>query len=1207
MSDVSKIIAGLRPDQLEKLQQRMNEKRVGPARTRIPAQPRTENVFPLSFGQQQFWVLNRLEPESARYNVPTAVRLNGQLDVAALARSLNEVVRRHESLRTSFAAVGGRLVQIIEPELTLNLTPESLQHLPESEREAEVWRLGAIEAETPFNLTYDPLLRVKLLKLSDDEHVLLITTHHIVCDKWSHGVFMQELASLYTANVLGQPAVLPPLPVQMADFACWQREWLQGAVLDEHLAYWKSRLGDAPPALDLPTDHPRSSPQPFRAGKLPFVVNRELLGELKALGQREETTLFMTLLAGFKAVLQRFADQENGVVAFITANRNRPETVNLIGQLSNTLLLNTAMAPAQTFREVLATVRTDMLGAYAHQDLPFERLVEELQPEREAGKVPLFQVAFNLQKAPPVDMRLPKLTLTPFEIYRGPFHLDIYFEIEERDEELVGTWEYNAELFDDETIERLMADYRRLLELCAATPELKLGEFEFQPELSKRIAANRARDRKSNIAIAATFTAEPIEDALAFWMDTLESPSVVNFAPYNQVFQQLLDPSSLLATNRDGVNVLLVRLEDWQRFTASDETGLSAEKIERNAHELVTLLKAAVERAVVPYLVCLCPASTEVEADPENAALLTRVENLIETELEAVRGVYVITSDELKQAYDVGQRDNRQSDRLGHIPYTETFFAALGTTIARKLHALRSAPYKVVVLDCDQTLWRGVCAEDGILGVSVDAAHRDLQEFMLAQHRAGMLLCLCSRNEEADVFEVFANHPDMVLKREHIVASRINWKSKSENIKSLAAELQLALDSFVFIDDDPVVCADVEANCPEVLTINLMDSNAHLRRMWAFDRLKVTAEDRQRTDFYQQNAVREQLRQSAPNFQEFLAGLELEVEISPLSSSNVSRVSQLLERTTQFNSTGLRLTETELARLLETKETECLVVEVRDRFGDYGLVGTVLFKTATDALVVDSFALSCRALGRGVEHRMLNALGAAAARHGLGRVDVRFIKSKRNRPAEEFFVGVGQEFREQTLEGALYKLPAEIAAAFDYRPDDAEQSSLEKPEERAELNKLARTGLLRRISSEFSTIDQILHAVELHKRRARTGSGEAFVAPRTPVEEIVAEIFQQTLGVERIGVHDNFFRLGGHSVLATMLVAKVADSFAMDLSLRAFFDAPTVAAMAEAIELYQIQRSDSDLIAELDDLSDEEVKALLASEGELVRQELSEA
>ena len=323
------------------------------------------------------------------------------------------------------------------------------------------------------------------------------------------------------------------------------------------------------------------------------------------------------------------------------------------------------------------------------------------------------------------------------------------------------------------------------------------------------------------IAVAASFTAEPVLGTLAFWMKELGLNAAIEFAPYNQVFQELLNPGSLLSQNHGGMNVILLRPEDWLRFNPGAKNPEKARVLlERNARDFIEALHAAISRAGTPHLVALCPVSPPILIDPSRRSLLESIEERIVAGLEQVGGVTVIGPGDFA-AYPVDVAYDPQRDALGHIPYTPLFFAAMGTLLARRIHALKSPPYKVIVLDCDNTIWQGVVGEEGAMGVTMPPSCQTLQQFVVEQVAKGFLVCLCSKNEERDVLEVLERRTEMPLKREHLVAWRINWAPKSENIRSLAQELNLGLDAFVFIDDNPVECAEVRANCPEVLTLQL--------------------------------------------------------------------------------------------------------------------------------------------------------------------------------------------------------------------------------------------------------------------------------------------------------------------------------------------------------------------------------------------------
>jgi amino acid adenylation domain-containing protein len=448
----------------------------GPVEETIPRRPPRDS-YPLCFAQKQLWVLDHLVPGSPSYNMPAALRLTGPLDAAALQWSLNEIIRRHEALRTTFPAIDGQPCQVIAPTFELTMPIVDLRSLSTREQAVEVHQRATSEARQPFDLACGPLLRTRLLRLSATEHVLLITMHHIISDSWSITILFHELAALYAAFTRGQPAALAELPIQYADYAIWEREWLQGAEVEAQLAYWKRQLDGTPAVLELPADHPRPAVQSFRGAAYHFRLPHRLSEALKLLSRDAGVTLFMTLLAAFQTVLWHHSGQDDLVIGTPTANRPRREVEDLIGLFVNILVLRTNMAGNPTFRELLRRVRAVAAEAYAHQHLPFEKLVEALQPARDMSHNPLFQVMFVLQNAPLPSLELAGVTLAPFAIGSGTSKFDLWLSMEEHGRELVGMVEYSTDLFEAATITRLIGHLQVVLDGIVAHPEQHLSEL----------------------------------------------------------------------------------------------------------------------------------------------------------------------------------------------------------------------------------------------------------------------------------------------------------------------------------------------------------------------------------------------------------------------------------------------------------------------------------------------------------------------------------------------------------------------------------------------------------------------------------------------------------------------------------------------------------------------------------------------------------
>jgi len=677
-----------------------------------------------------------------------------------------------------------------------------------------------------------------------------------------------------------------------------------------------------------------------------------------------------------------------------------------------------------------------------------------------------------------------------------------------------------------------------------------------------------------SVCITASFTAEPVEEGLRFWMAQLDWSVDMAFAPYGQLFQSLLDPKSELGRNRDGANLVFLR---WADISPSGGTRVD---------DVAAALRESCERTHVPHFVVTGPPEPHSGCD-ERALDAELREKLSPTNASGIALAHLITGQELLEQYPVAEVFDTEAHRIGHVPYTEAFFAALATSVMRALRCLRAPPRKVLVLDCDNTLWRGVVGEDGPEGVDSGGAFAGLQSLLVRQAAQGKLLCLASKNAEADVWSVFDRHA-MPLERQHITAHRINWLPKSENLQALAQELGLGLDSFIFIDDSPVECAEVRAACPEVLTVELPKNVAArprlIENLWALDQLRVTSADRTRAQTYEGNAARGQMRRAAASLEAFLQQLDLTIDVAVAQPDDVPRIAQLSQRTNQFNATTRRRDEgavrgmLETARPVTTGASLCRVVRVRDRFGDYGLVGVLLATGQESALVVDSFMLSCRALGRGVEHCMLAHLGLFAVEHGFAEVRVPFLPTPRNEPIRRFLESLPSAHRTPHESGesgaAWYVLTAEqartVRLTFD-QPDGADAATADSTsaDTRMRASELtvapspptvSEPELILDIATRLSSVGAVLSAIRAARHRRRDLDG--YAAPREKREQELASIWREVLGLDRIGVRDRFSDLGGTSLHLVRIHGLVIERMGIDVDLTTLFSHATVESLS---------------------------------------------
>lgn len=685
------------------------------------------------------------------------------------------------------------------------------------------------------------------------------------------------------------------------------------------------------------------------------------------------------------------------------------------------------------------------------------------------------------------------------------------------------------------------------------------------------------KGNSERIVIAANFTVEPLSDPLYRLLTKVSRVSEIEFAPYNQIFQQLLDPRSLFHTNRKGINVVFLRLEDLvdSRGVDIEFVRMRFDKIKANALELAKRFSAA-ERFSVPLFVFLCPASAGIQSDLELATAFAAIEDSIRETVANFSNLFVFGTDQIRSRYRIAKCHNPKGNVLGHLPYTTEFISALAAETARKIDAYHREPFKVLVLDCDNTLWDGVIGEDGVEGIGLSEKRLFLQNFAREQSEAGMVVCLISKNNESDVWEVFEKRNDMVLKKEHIVSARINWLPKSQNLKSIAEELQLGLNSFVFVDDDAAVCEEVRRNCPEVLTILLPSGSDDLHgffdNLWVFDKLKITNEDRERTRSYQDRVRRAELQSQVSDMGEFIKSLELVCEISALSIEDIPRVSQLTLRTNQFNSMTIRLTEANIRTLISDGNRTVWTVRVRDRFGDYGLVGVVIFAEEQDSLTIESFMLSCRILGRGVEHQIVKELGKIALASDRRLVSFSYVPTKKNAPMLNFLTEICGQHKTNNDGQAIFTLPASIAVECAPRSDLAAELThlvvhTQKPEDATEhMADRAPFQDYIELALSLSTNGSLILNETCHEL-SRDNLGSEFRAAQTDTEKKLTQIWEKVLSAKNIGTADNFFEIGGDSLVAVALFLEIEEQFGRSLPISSLIDAATIERLALLIEL----------------------------------------
>ena len=1114
-------------------------------------------TLPLSFAQKRLWLLDQIHVLGPAYNIPLILRFEGPLQLADVSRALKEIVNRHESLRTVFRQINGEPTQcILDPNTfvlpVIDLTKERLV-----EQDARVQSLALKEAQGEFDLSHDLMLRGTLLMLSKTRHVLLLTMHHIASDGWSLPILLNELKLLYKSYANGEPSPLPALSLQYADFASWQEKWLHEGVLEQQVGYWQEALDGAPAIHHLPMDYLRPAEQSYQGARVEQTLSSSLLKQLTQLAHTTGSTLFMVLETAFALLLLRRSGESDILIGTPTANRRHEQLSPLIGFFVNMLVLRTKIDGNPSFIELLLQAKDTAISAYENQSTPFDYLVEALQPVRSLAQHPLFQIEFalqnNTQLALNFDTAGVRVSANGIDTQSTKFDLSLH--IWESEEGLKNYWGYSTDLFNASTIEYLAQEYEALLERIVEQPQWLVHD----------LCTPMVRIQTDRFFIASTFTSEPLAPYLQCLGEAFQRKVTIDFAPYHQVHQLLLDTHSGLY-GFEAHKVLFIRWQDWAENTC-DSFDQFFENGQLFLRYLENYLDIIADNTTLTIVECCSSFESSLN---EKAKKYRKVLSQSLQDLAALsKGLSLLIMEDACELYHLNEYAAPNLESLASIPYTESAYAALAVQFWRHHYCAIVPPRKVIVLDCDHTLWRGVCGEVGALGVEIDHHYRDLQAFMLKQKQRGYVLALCSNNVREDVDAVFAQHPGMLLGKADVVAEEIDWRVKSDKIKSIAKTLNVGLDSLIFIDDDLVQCTQVRALCPEVHVVHLPQDESSrvsfLSRSWVFDQAS-NAPAMDRTQFYQDDQSRKGIASQVHSFKDFLERLQLNVVCRDIKESDYERLSEMTLRTNQFNFATQRYTVKNIETFLNTAENKGFCVEVQDRFGDYGTVGLALYKIENNVLIIEDFLLSCRALGRGVEHAMVRNLGSLCSQDNVKKLHFKFSKTTKNEPAERFYTAMNMG-DELSLETALHCQPQDFG------------SQTETPlGEQKEQSKVSTTQITHSLRINEDQVNTLLYDLDSLQESARTrgaklhivGTSKAianYVAPDTPLEKRLVEIWSDLLAVstEQVGRDHNFFDLGGHSLLAVQLVSRIEQDLSKTLSLKSVFDAPILSEMAREL------------------------------------------
>ena len=1066
--------------------------------------------LPLSYAQQRLWFLDQLEPNSPFYNISLALHLAGNLQVDVLEKSLQEIIQRHESLRTNFATIEGNPVQVIKPESNWQLTLVNGKDSPKYREEQEIKKWLEIRSHQPFDLANDSLIRATLLKLSDTEHFLLICLHHIVSDGWSMGVFIEELTTLYNAYTKGLEPLLQELPIQYADFAIWQREYLQGEIRQNQLNYWQKQLAAAPALLHLPTDYPRPLQQSFQGDRIKCILSPELSQGLNKLSREKGVTLFMTLLTAFQTLLYRYTGQTDILVGTPIANRTRSELAGLIGFFVNTLVLRTDLARNPSFSELLKQVRETATDAYDHQDLPFEMLVEALQPERNMSYTPLFQVMFGLDNeiVDSIDLEGIKATRQPLEFKTAKFDLSLSIQVKEA--RLTAIWEYNTDLFDKSTIERLSGHFVNLLTGIIANPEQAISQLPLLTESETNQLLfdwNHTKiDYKNDLCLHQLFE-QQVE----------LTPQAIAVKLENEFFtyQELNNRANQLAHYLQSLGV-----------KADSLVGIFVERSLDMIIGILGILKAG--GAYVPLDINYPKERiTYILEDTQLSILLTQSQLL--EQLPAFQGITICLDQDwstIAKQSTVSPLVEVDQHNLAYIIYTS------GSTGQPKGVMIEHRSVVNYILTTIREY--GITSEDQILQFSSICFDASVEEIFVSL-LSGATLVL--RTEE------------MLRSSEYFWQCCQKWQLTVLGIPTaywhqLASELTpdtlpiLSKIKVIFIGGEAIQPAKVQ----QWQTVTGQYSPLS-RLLNAYGPTEATI---------------------AATFSEFTSPTITNIPIGrPISNTQVYILDACLQPVPVGVAGELHIGGMGLARGYFNRPELTQEKFIPNSFEkDEVIPPTPLNKGGNEPSKLYKTGDLCRYLTDGnIEYlgRIDNQVKIRGFRIELGEIET--VLSQHN--AVKTAVVIAQE--DETNQK---RLVAYIIPKIEIISTPKEQNSLNV----TELRQFLKAKLPEYMIPSAFVILESLPLTPNGKTDYRAlpapefQSQEQYIAPRNPIEEILSSIWAKVLKVAQVGIHDNFFELGGHSLLATQLISRIREAFQVEMPLRELFVAPTIAELSQEIK-----------------------------------------
>ncbi|MCK4258890.1 MAG: amino acid adenylation domain-containing protein [Halanaerobiales bacterium] len=1111
------------------------------------------------------------EPDSNLYIEQFCFRIVGEVNSSLFAKAWKDVVANNEVLHSVIRWDKlDKPVMVIAEKTDVNINYYFL------EDQKDLTTILSDDLKRGINIEKE-CFRVTLCTLGEDERYMIITSHHIFIDGWSSALILNEFLDAYNKGIAKKKTSY--------------KEYIKYIKQVDHsdsLQFWKDQLSGFRKSSVIPFNSTMSSNEKRQYTE---IVTPDLYTKIEKFIYTHELTLSSFFYVAWGLLLKRYNNETTFGITVSGRTIRDIDISQVVGLFINTIPMRLKINPSERVEQYIKRVRDIQVECQENSLLPLQTIKSCCTD----SLVELFNTVMvvenysyntDLDEKDGINVRLAG-------VYENT-HYDLIIQVSVSDR-LQIKYLTKENGFGVDTLKKISKLYLSVIELMLDS------ETESIADILKDETMNISSEALSPLVVCSTFVSLPLKSYIEGWLRDFSWNTEVLFTDYNMIFQELIDENSLIQSNT-GINLFIIRLEDFIRNVTEPKE--QQEVLSQTLNLLIENFNNYSSEATT--FIWLLNEETRYTLDPIVRQRLIEGYTELENYFDQLAYVKKLDIKELCDHYDVTEKYDSFLDQEAHIPYTDEYYAVLGTCIGRKLLAWRRHKVKMIVVDCDNTLWKGICGEDGWEGVQINETFQNIQKFLKVKKDEGFLLSICSKNNEEDVWNVFEKNPDMILSKGDFVCPKINWNDKSNNLREITHEVNIGLSSLAFVDDSIYECLNVIESCPEVLCFHLPENQEQimpfLHNIWAFDNYSITQEDRFRTDMYYSETKRKEFLESQPSVNDFLKNLQIKVTLYPLDNEGIERASQLSYRTNQFTLNSVRKSEQNFLHDLKDSHVRIWLVEVQDIFGKYGVVGVISGRVENESLILDAFCLSCRVLGKNIEYTILQMLKEYCLEHGLTYIKVRYSKTEKNEPFHQFLFNSGWEMSDGTgnqsciykvcedgnsltekIQHINYEFSLSLERDFVEIPEQEEQVAQKrnKPLPAIDetgwgcnndyvLNEVYKTKVFDTQAEKsvylkpliYHQISQLVHLYQ-DKESALTIKNSL---PESKIEEELLRIWEGVTGKHNIGVEDNYFTTGGNSVQATMLASRIHKRFDVKLSVADILRYTTIKQQAKYIK-----------------------------------------